>query len=67
MSMDWKFFAVMGAGMMESAGFAKENEDENTEGADDVIGEGLVYASHLVKWLAAGAKGKKPVVPDSLK
>lgn len=65
--MNWKFFATMAVGMMESAGIQKENEDENTEGTDDVIGEGLVYASHLVKWLLAGAKGPKPTVPNSLK
>lgn len=65
--MNWKFFATMAVGMMESAGIAKVNEDENDTGTDDVIGEGLIYAAKLVRWLLSGAKGSKPSVPDSLK
>jgi len=65
--MNWKFFATMGAGMLESAGLSKEAEDDNDEGTDDVIGQGLVYAAHFIKWLVAGAKGKAPAVPASIK
>lgn len=65
--MNWKFFAAMAAGMMRSAGFAKEAEDDNETGTDDIIGQGLVYAASLVEWLVSGAKGSAPKVPDSLK
>jgi len=65
--MNWKFFATMAAGMIESAGISKVSEDENNTGTDDVIGEGLIYAAKLLRWLVSGAKGNKPSVPDSLK
>ncbi len=64
--MHWKFFATMAAGMVESAGIAKVNEDENDTGADDVLGEGLIYAAKLLRWLIGGGKGNKPTVPASL-
>jgi len=57
----------MAAGMLESAGISKTNEDENDTGTDDLIGEGLIYAARLIKWLVSGAKGTKPVVPEGLK
>jgi hypothetical protein len=64
--MNWKFFAQMAAGMLESAGFAKEAEDENDEGVDDLIGQGLVFGSHFLKWLLSGMKGKAPAMPTAL-
>lgn len=65
--MNWKFFAMMAAGMLRSAGVAKQAEDENTTGKDDVIGQGLVYAANLIEWLTTGATGSKPSVPEGLR
>jgi hypothetical protein len=65
--MNWKFFAIMAAGMVRSAGFAKQAEDENTTGKDDILGQGLVYAANLLEWLATGMAGNKPTAPDALK
>ena len=62
--MNWKFFAMMAAGMMRSAGFAKQAEDENNTGKDDIIGQGLVYAANFIEWLINGAVGTRPAVPD---
>lgn len=50
----------MAIGVLESAGIAKENEDENDTGVDDVIGGGLRYAAKFLRWLIAGAKGEAP-------
>lgn len=64
--MNWKFFATMAAGMLESAGMAKEAEDDNDTGADDILGEGLVYAAQLIKWLIGGMKGNAPTAPKGI-
>lgn len=66
--MNWKFIALMAAGMLRSAGFAKEAEDANEIGKDDVLGQGLVYAASLIEWLSTGMPdNKKPSVPEGLK
>lgn len=64
--MNWNFFATLAAGMLESAGIAKQNEDENNTGKDDVIGDALVFAAKFLRWLATGALGKAPKMPDSV-
>lgn len=65
--MNWRFFAMMAAGMLRSAGFAKIAEDSNDTGKDDMIGQGLVYAANLIEWLLSGATGTKPTIPSALK
>jgi hypothetical protein len=64
--MNWKFFVSMAIGFLSSAGIALEAQDDNDEGSDDLIGEGLVYAASFVKWLLAGRPGSAPAVPTSL-
>lgn len=55
--------------LVESIGLAKENEDPNDTGIDDVTGEGLVYLGQLGQYLIDTLNGKtvaKPAIPDSL-
>lgn len=66
--MNWKFFVQLAIGFLESAGVAKQNEDANAEGLDDVIGDGLVYAAKFVRWLLNGANpSNKPKIPEGIK
>lgn len=50
----WKYFARMAIPMIESAGEAKQAEDENSTGRDDLIGISLVYAAQLLQAIVSG-------------
>lgn len=55
--------------LAETQGLAMEAADENSEGTDDLIGEGLVYIGHLASFLLDKSNGKAatlPTPPDSL-
>jgi len=62
----WKVLLNMLMPMLESIGNAKINEDENSTGKDDMIGEGLLYAVKLLRAINAGAD-KLPKAPAMLK
>lgn len=63
----WKILLSMAIPAIEAAGIAKENEDANDSGTDDLIGQTLVYIAQLAKWVMAGGVGAKPVTPVGLK
>lgn len=44
----WKTLAKMALPMIESAGEEYINQDANTTGKDDIIGQSLVYAAKLL-------------------
>lgn len=65
--MNWKFFANLAVGFLESAGIAKVNEDPNDTGLDDITGDSLIFAAKIVRWVIAGANPEtKPKAPASL-
>ena len=64
--MNWQFFAVMAAGMLESAGMAKKMEDADNVGSDDLLGDGLVYAAQFIRWLLSRRTTPAPKVPSSI-
>lgn len=66
MKFDWRFLLTLALPMLELAGHAKINEDENTTGKDDAIGEGLLYIVKLAKAIVLN-KPELPKAPDSLK
>lgn len=63
----WQFFAMMAIGYMRSAGVAKQLEDANDTGSDDILGRGLVFAADFSEWLVNGMKGDAPKVPQGIK
>lgn len=65
MKFDWKFLLLMGLPMLEAAGQAKIDEDENSVGKDDAAGEAMLFAVKLIKALALGKT--LPKAPDALK
>jgi hypothetical protein len=56
MKFDWKLILLMALPMLEAAGQAKVNEDENDTGKDDAIGQSMLYAAKLIKALALGSE-----------
>jgi hypothetical protein len=61
---NWKFLLSMALPYLELAGQAKINEDENTTGKDDAIGEAMIFASKLLKAIVLNQP--LPKAPDSL-
>ena len=61
----WKVIARMAIPLVRTAGVAKENEDANTTGQDDLIGLSLVYAADLLQSLIDGTE--VPKAPAALK
>ncbi len=61
----WKVIARMAIPLVRAAGMAKENEDANTTGQDDLIGISLVYAADLLQSLIDGTD--VPKAPAALK
>jgi len=51
--------------MLEAAGQAKVNEDENETGKDDATGQAMLFAVKLIKALALGKE--LPKAPSALK
>jgi hypothetical protein len=55
--------------LAEAQGQAMEDQDDNTTGADDLIGEGLVFIGKFAQFLLDRSNGKAatpPTVPQSL-
>lgn len=65
--MNWKFFANLGVGFLESAGIAKVDEDENEIGLDDLIGQALLFSVKLARFALSGGKGSVPKAPDAFR
>ncbi len=61
----WKYAVRMVIPLIRAAGIAKENEDPNTTGQDDLIGISLVYAADLLQSLVDGTD--VPKAPAVLK
>lgn len=62
---NWKFILTMALPLLEAAGQAKINEDDNDTGRDDAIGEGLLYAVKLLKAIVLNKP--LPKAPESLR
>ncbi len=52
--LDWKMFANMAVPFIRAAGLAKEAEDADSVGQDDLIGMSLVYVADLLTALING-------------
>ena len=63
----WKIVLGMAVPLVRGAGLAKENEDANNTGQDDLIGIALVFMADLGQWALDGGIGKPPTVPQVLK
>jgi hypothetical protein len=63
--MSWKFILLMALPMLEAAGQAKVDEDENSTGKDDAIGEGMLYGVKLLKAIVLNKP--LPKAPESLR
>lgn len=64
-NLNWQMFAGMAVPFIRAAGLAKENEDSNNTGQDDLIGMSLVYVADLLQALIDG-KAALPKPPASL-
>ena len=51
--------------LAEIQGETLKNQDENTTGTDDIIGEGLVYIGHFAQYLLDKSNGKNAVAPKA--
>lgn len=61
----WKMLLNMLLPMLEAIGQGKINEDANSTGKDDMIGESLVFACKLLKAIAEGKE--LPKAPAALR
>jgi hypothetical protein len=61
----WKIIAQMAIPIIRQAGIAKEQEDANDTGKDDLEGVSLVYAADLLNALVNGTS--PPKAPAALR